>query len=126
MAKISTPSDCGNSQKKEFIKDFNIAFADGNMDYILDNISDNIEWTIVGDKKIIGRESVENTLKEMANYKVSELIIDKILTHGKDAAATGIMRMENGKSYAFSDFYEFSSAKGEMIKSMVSFAIEVG
>lgn len=28
MAKISSPSDCGNSQKKEFIKDFNIAFAD--------------------------------------------------------------------------------------------------
>lgn len=125
MISITVPSDCGNAPKKEFIKDFNVAYASGKVDFILDNVSDNIEWTIVGDIKLMGKENVELKLNEMANFKASELIIETILTHGKEAAATGVLNMENGKSYAFSDFYTFSSAKGNKVKSMVSFTIEI-
>lgn len=36
MTKINIPFDCGNSPKREFIKQFNIAFAKGNADFIID------------------------------------------------------------------------------------------
>ncbi len=33
--------------------------------------------------------------------------------------------MKTGKEYAFSEFYEFSGAKGAKIKSITSYVIEI-
>lgn len=56
MTKITVIPDCGNAPKKEFLKDFNIAFATGEADFIIQHVSDNIVWSIYGDKDIIGKE----------------------------------------------------------------------
>lgn len=37
--------------------------------------------------------------------------------------ANGVMKMEDGKSYAFSDFYQFKGAKGTKIKLITPYAI---
>ena len=47
-----------------------------------------------------------------------------IITHGKEAAVNGEMLMKDGNVFGFSDFYEFSSAKGSNVKSIVSYLIE--
>ncbi|MBJ7879838.1 hypothetical protein [Gelidibacter salicanalis] len=54
MTKINIPFDCGNLPKREFIKQFNIAFAMGNSDFIIDHVSEDIVWIIHGDKRIEG------------------------------------------------------------------------
>ncbi|WP_229201277.1 hypothetical protein [Arcticibacterium luteifluviistationis] len=61
----------------------------------------------------------------MKNYVASELILQQILSHGKEGAANGIMKMEDGKKYAFSDFYIFKGAKSTKIKSISSYVIEI-
>lgn len=123
--KITSSPDCGNSPKKELLKQVNIAFAKGNLDLLVEHTTDEITWNIIGNKTIEGKENFTENLKKMRAEKVAELQFDQILTHGKAGAVNGIMKMQNGKNYAFSDFYEFSGAKGGKIKSITSYVIEV-
>ncbi|OWW23366.1 DNA-binding protein [Zobellia sp. OII3] len=125
MTKIISSTNCGNSPKMEFIKQLNIAFAEGNVAFLTENVTDDIVWNIIGDQKIEGIEAFTAELEKMQAVKASELKLDQILSHGKEGAANGWMTMENGKQYGFSDFYVFQSAKGEKIKSITSYCLEV-
>lgn len=125
MTKIVSSSNCGNSPKMEFIKKFNIAFAKANINFISESITDDIIWNIIGNKKIEGKEKFVEELEKMKNHKAVELILEQILSHGKEGAANGVMKMKNEKQYAFSDFYVFKGAKGEKIKSITSYVIEI-
>lgn len=125
MTKIIFSSNCGNSPKMEFLKQLNIAYAEGNAAFLMENVTDDIVWNIIGDKKIKGIEAFTEELEKMKSVKASELILDQILSHGKEGAANGVMIMENGKQYAFSDFYVFQSAKGEKIKAITSYCIKL-
>ena len=64
-------------------------------------------------------------LEKIRTTKVSELIPQRILTHGREGAARRIMIMENGNRYAFSDFYEFNGAKAAKIKSITSNVVKL-
>lgn len=125
MTKITTRPNCGNSPKQEFLKDINIAFAQGHSDFLIESVTDDIIWNIVGDKTIEGKAHFAEELKTMKETKPKELVLERIITHGKEGAVSGILKMENGNSYAFSDFYEFSSAKGHKIKSITSYVIVI-
>ncbi len=76
-------------------------------------------------QKIEGKEKFTEELEKMKTKKASELTLDRILTHGKEGAVSRIMKMQNGKKYAFSDFYEFSGAKGAKLKSIISYVIGI-
>ena len=104
----------------EFLKEFNIAFVKGNVEFITESVTDDIVWNIIGDRKIEGKEKFTDELEKMKSEKATELIIDQILSHGKEGATNGIIKMQNGKKYAFSDFYKFKGAKAAKIKSISS------
>lgn len=125
MTKIVSSPNCGNSPKMEFLKEFNIAFAKGNVEFIVESVTDDIVWNIIGDKKIEGKETFAKELEKMKSKNATELIIDQILSHGKEGASNGIIKMQNGKEYAFSDFYKFKGAKGGQIKSITSYVIKI-
>ena len=63
MTKITVTPDCGNAPRKEFLKDFNIAFATGKADFIIEHVSDDIQWNIYGDKHVTGKESFIKEIK---------------------------------------------------------------
>lgn len=125
MTKITVSADCGNAPKREFLKEINIAFAKGDSDFLRENVTDTIVWNIIGDRKIEGKEKFIEELEKMKMEKASELILDRVLTHGKEGAVNGVMKMQNGKKYAFADFYEFNGAKGTKIKSITSYVIGI-
>jgi len=124
MTKINIPTDCDNSPKKKFIKDFNIAFAKGDREFIIDHVSDDIIWLIHGDKKIEGKEDFIKEIRQMQNETADKLTLKSIITHGKEASANGEIKM-NGNSYMFCDVYVFKSASGKIIKTMESYVIAV-
>ncbi|GHC60597.1 hypothetical protein GCM10008083_26990 [Ulvibacter litoralis] len=109
----------------EFLKLFNIAFAKGDVAFLTENVTDDIIWNIIGVKKLEGIKAFTEELEKMQSVKTSELRIDQILSHGKEGAANGLMKMKNGKQYAFSDFYLFQSAKGEKLKEITSYCIKL-
>ncbi|MEP2772461.1 MAG: nuclear transport factor 2 family protein [Fulvivirga sp.] len=109
----------------EFLKTFNIAFAKGDLEFITQSVTDDIVWNIIGDKKIEGKEKFTEELESMKSAKVSELVLEQILSHGKEGAVNGIMKMQDGKKYAFADLYVFQGAKGTKIKTITSYVIGV-
>ncbi len=125
MLDVTVNTSCKNSPKREFLKDWNIAFAGANSTLVLDNVSDDVTWNIVGDKVIQGKEVFEQALEETKMNKATALTLHKIVTHGKEGAVNGAVVTENGKHYAFCDVYEFTNTKGTIIKSIASYVIEI-
>lgn len=125
MPTINVQPDCGNSPKRQFIRDFNIAFAEGNVDDILARVTDDIVWDIVGGNCIEGLAAFTDALNRMNSDEVATVSIDHIITHGKEAAASGLIELLDGTQVAFSDVYQFSSAKGDRIRMIKAFNIPV-
>lgn len=122
MTKIKIPFDCNNSSKKEFLKDFNIAFAKGNVDFIVEHVSDAIVWNIHGNKKIEGIRSFSEEIHKMKENRADELTLHSIITQGKEGSANGEIKIGE-KHYAFSDVYQFTSTSGKTIKKMDSYML---
>lgn len=119
------PADCGNAPKRVFIKDLKIAFAERDSSFLLDRVTDHIVWNIVGERAITGKENILAYLEELNQFPVAELRLDSILSHGREGAAQGLMKIESGTWYGFSDFYQFSSAKGDAVKTITSYLIKL-
>jgi hypothetical protein len=122
--KLSIKPDCGNAPKKGFIKNLNIAFAMNDIPFLMNSVSNDIQWKLVGESLIEGKEKFEIALNEMQVTKIAELTIERILTHGKEGAAGGVIKTEDGRIYEFADFYTFSGAKGTKVNSITSFVIQ--
>ncbi len=122
--KINIKTACGNAPKRIFLKDFNIAYAKGDTDHLAQCLTEDIIWTIHGDQKLEGKAVVMAHLESMKDYKISALILDKVVTHGREGAVNGSLEMASGEVYHFADFYEFKGAKGDRIKDIVSYVIK--
>ncbi|SNT10281.1 SnoaL-like domain-containing protein [Ekhidna lutea] len=122
MTKITINADCNNSPKKEFLKDFNVAFATGDADFIIDHVSDDIHWVMYGDKELKGKKDFAREINIMKDYVADEMTVHSIVTHGAEAALNGEIKM-GGKTYAFCDVYRFSSAGSTTIKELKSYIV---
>lgn len=123
--KITVKEDCGNAPKKILLRDFNIAFAQNDTSFIIEQVTDDIHWHILGDKEVEGIDNFEKEVRKMTDVKVSELILNHIITHGLSAAVEGLMKLEDGKNYRFCDVYLFRGFKDSKIKEMTSYVFEV-
>ncbi len=124
MLKLDISADCGNAPKMQLIKDLNIAFAKGDIETVTGFFADHIIWEMIGDRTLEGKDKVIAYLHEMADMKATGLVLHQVITHGKDAAARGVLMFEN-ISIAFADFYEFTSAGSGQIKRITSYAREI-
>lgn len=124
MTVITVNEDCGNSPRKAFLKDFNIAFAGGDLDFLMEHVAEDVVWEMHGDRVIRGKADMRAFLEEAKDHSMKQLSLDKIITHGRDAAASGCFTM-NGKEYAFCDIYGFAGAKGTTLNTISSFVIEL-
>ncbi|MBD8488644.1 nuclear transport factor 2 family protein [Echinicola sp. CAU 1574] len=113
------------TEKGKFLKSFNEAFANGDIKTVLDAMTDDVEWVIVGDKTILGKAAVQSELQQMMPKAPLKISLAQIITHGKEAAVSGKIKMKDESLYAFCDTYEFSGFKNPKIKKMVSFVIKV-
>lgn len=122
--KLNIKPDCRNSPKKELIKNLTIYFASYDMDNAMNHLADSVEWTLVGEKPVFGKEQFKVALEQMSQNKDLEWTIHSIITHGIEAAVNGEILMESGDLFGFSDFYKFSSSKGTNVKSIISYVVK--
>ncbi|HET9911226.1 MAG TPA: nuclear transport factor 2 family protein [Anaerolineales bacterium] len=125
MTRIIVSEDCGNSPKNIFIEKLTAAFAKRDAKFILGNVTDDICWNIVGGQLVEGKDNLGEALERMKNEKVAELSIRHITTHGKAGAVDGTVILEDGKTRAFCDVYEFNGAKGTAVKEITSYVIDI-
>lgn len=113
--------------KSDFLKKFNESFAKSDIDFILECMSEDIVWTMVGENTYEGKQAVHSALKEMKNIETLDLKLSRIITNQEFAAANGSMKIKeaSGKiqSFAFADFYEFSPSKDLKINNMISYVL---
>jgi len=125
MVKVIASPDCGNSPKKLFLQQFNIAQAEVDIDRVAASVRDDITWDIVGNTRIEGKAAYIEAVEQMKSQAKDELIIHAIITHGKEGAVRGEFRMSSGATVAFCDVYTFGGAKGDSLASIVSYLIDI-
>lgn len=119
---ISIPDHCGNSPRKQFIADFNRAFAEADVEFVLDHVSDDIVWEMVGDKEVNGKTAMREVMEAMMASKASSMILRSVITHGREAASNGEFHYPGGGKIAFCDVYRFTKTTGNMVNRITSYA----
>lgn len=124
MIQVTVAEDCGNAPKKQCIRDFLVACANADIESAASMLEDGIVLTIPGQVSLAGKDVVKEQLRtDASRKKVTELVIDNILSHGDRGAANGILIFENGRKVAFSSFYVFSShSKDAKIKEITVYS----
>lgn len=130
MVTIRAPESCGNAPRKQFLKDFNTAFAQGDVDTILEGVTEDIHWITFGEINVRGRDEFADALRTLCENgdggAEDEWIIKTIITHGNTASCDGEIQFGSGDAYAFCDVYEFDGYdKNARIQEMRSYAIEL-
>ena len=125
MTTIIVSEDCGNSPKNIFLQNLAIAFAKGDLQFILSSVTQDIRWHIIGEKLFQGKDEFAEALANMDNASVEEITIQHVVTHGKAGAVNGIRKLEDGKTVAFCDVVEFNGAKATHVKEITSYGIEI-
>ena len=124
MAKVSVGVDCRNAPRKEFLKKFHIAIANGDNKFVVENIIENICWEIAGNQTITNKEAFEKQILKSPLWHVEELIVDAIITHGNEASVNGRAVTTEHKTFAFCNVYKFKGFKGTLLKSIQTYLIE--
>jgi hypothetical protein len=122
MTKVIVHEDCGNSPKNLFVQKLITAIAKKDVKFMLRHISDDIRWNIVGGRVYQGKDEVARVLEQI---EVDELTIRHIATHGKAGAGDGTLKLKNGKTQAFCDVFDFTNAKGEAVKEITTYVINL-
>lgn len=129
--KITLRDDCGNSPKNEFVQTLTVAFVTGNADLVSASVTDDVRWDIVGVAPITGKAAVLAVFGNPNREPITELVVDKVITHGKAGSVNGtfVLSEDRGggkfrsKHYAFCYVYEFANAKATSIKEIMSYII---
>jgi hypothetical protein len=56
MTRVVINEDCGNSPKNIVVQELTIAFAKGDSKFILNSVTDDIRWNVVGDQVVQGKD----------------------------------------------------------------------
>lgn len=88
--------DCGNAPRKKLLLDLAISFARGELDPIMEQLADRVVWKRVGIGMIEGKEEVMKELDGLTALRVNELHVEHLLTHGNEAAISGLIVLGDG------------------------------
>lgn len=86
-AKLRIDADCGNSPRKAQVRDLLIALSERRSGDVAAELSDDVEWDIVGSVVHRGRDDVTHAISGPPDRS---LHIRNLLSHGKQVAAEGI------------------------------------
>jgi limonene-1,2-epoxide hydrolase len=123
--KVQAPADASSAPRKQFLVDFNKAFAESNVDYIISHVSEDVVWEMVGDKKVQGKEEMRAELESMAEWVPDALTIHSVITHGREGAANGELSFPEDEKVAFCDVYKFADDVGNTIQYMRSYGLNL-
>jgi hypothetical protein len=125
LPRILRSKDCGNSPKNKLLEELEIAIAKSDIEFILNVVTDDVHWNIVGHKSSHGaREFIEALRKVSQTSEVTELAIHHVVSHGKAGSVNGARKHKDGMIYDFCTIYEFSNAKGTSVSGITHYAIE--
>ena len=113
-----------SENNKEKVEKVNAAFAEGNFTGFLEFCADDVEWTIVGDRNIKGKEAIRQWMESMKDSEPPKItVVDPVIGEGDFVATRGEMTMKDkdGKQgqYSYCDIYRFRDDKIIELNSFV-------
>ena len=117
------------SEKEQFLRRVNKAFVDSDREFLLQSISDNICWDIVGEKLVSGKTEFSEALEQMQEMPPINIDIQKVVIQDESAVVSGIVVGRNHlgqkKNFSFCDIYELKNDEGWKIDKMTSYVIDI-
>lgn len=114
---------------EQFLREVNKAISEVNTEFLLNKITDDFCWTIIGEKTVSGKSEFSEALDQMKGLPPMKISIEKVMTDGQMATVEGLVvgKNRNGqkKYFAFADIYELEGATNPKIKRMTSYVIDV-
>ncbi len=117
-----------SSKNKEVIEKVNAAFAEGNSEGFLSFCAEDVEWTMVGEKKLKGKEAIREFMLSIkhSEMQLPQFTVDAVIAEGDSVVAYGDMTMkdESGEvvPYSYCDIYLF---KNDEITQLQSFVVKL-
>lgn len=117
------------SKNKEFFQKFNESFANGDKAFIIENFTENVQWTQIGRSPIQGKSKFAEVIGGMEHERIIEYVTTNMITHGNTAAIEGTMKLKHKsgeiKSYAFCHICRLDKFIDGKIQEMTSYVIEM-
>lgn len=124
MVTIHEEPDCGNSPRKEILRDLVVALAQRDVEHLAAVLDEDVSWTVVGEQTVSGRVAARGMA--LALPPVDELTFGTFLTHGRGAGVDGVLRLADGGETAFCHVLRFkSTAKTAKVADINSYLIKV-
>lgn len=123
-AKIILKQDCGNAPRKKFLSELNASIANADMDGVAEKINNDIIWEVLNGLKVSGKDRFLEKLKTWNLWKVKELHIDNIITHGDTSVNGKVISMDDNQ-IAFCHIFTFASAGSSKVKRILTFMTDL-
>ncbi|MHC9510501.1 hypothetical protein [Kangiella sp. M94] len=119
MSKVNRSKDCGNSPKNKFAENIAISIELGDSAFLIEVLSQDALWELPNGS-LIKRHEVKDQI-DTCREKPVTLTIDHVVTHGKAGAVNGTVKIKSGALKRFCHVIEFSTAKCEKVRRLVSY-----
>ncbi|MDX8046747.1 nuclear transport factor 2 family protein [Gracilibacillus sp. S3-1-1] len=117
------------TKNQQFFREFNEAFVKANSEKILQSVTEDIVWRMVGNDTLKGIDVLEESLEGMDKGNQFELDIEHLITHGKEGVVNGIIHSTDRsgvqRHYSFCDIYKLNKHKDGKIKEIISYVVEI-
>ena len=109
--------------RKEIVEKVDAAFGQNNLEGFLSFCTEDVEWTIVGEKNVKGKESIRQWMATIES-EPPRFQVKNVIAEGDFVTAYGDMTMKdkdgNAVPYAYCDIYRF---RGDKIVELTSFVV---
>lgn len=127
---MSTSTDTKMTEKEKFLRDVNKAYAEGDEKFFMAHITDDICWTIVGEKDIAGKAEFKELLDQMKEMPSVEIEVENVLVANSHGIVEGVVisrnRLGQKKHFGFCDIYKFiQEGKDFRISTITSYVIDI-
>lgn len=114
------------SATRALVNDINDAWVAGDMDAVVDHLTDDFQWTLVGELSTNGKQGFIDQLQQMKEMKTTASSTDNIVVDGTTATVNGTMTCVDPdgapSTFGFCDIYKL---RGDKVKEMTSYVVGV-
>lgn len=114
-----------SQENKRIVEEINKSFIDGKTEDFLKHCSDDVVWTMEGEKTTEGKSAIREWMSQMEGFEPPKFTVDKMIADGDSVACYGEMSMsvppEAAGTYSYCDIYTFA---GDKVKELRSFVVK--
>lgn len=117
------------NKKEKFLRDVNQAYMDGDENFFMKHITNDICWVIVGEKNIAGIAEFKEVLDQMKEMPALDIEVENVFITNSSGIVEGVVisrnRLGQKKHYGFCDIYKFTEDEDLKISNITSYVIDI-